>query len=320
MNWLQKIATEDLVHEFRRRWDEIKQLKDTTMQGLMKQNPPDTYYDQIRQDAEVSTQTLPLYESLVQWMASQASLIQDPQLAERWNSQMTSIQENMTMYREQIVSSQAPWNPNDHNLEEVLEWYADNGIDIRPVLAEFGVNYEEVEFPKAKVLVFSTDATYVYEDGSIMEAHEWVNNAEPLEYYESEPDDDFWQHNLQGFVLYHATPNENVESIMREGLNPMNRTRGIANRSTGSAVFTSDNPDDIDSYGEVVIAIDVGAMQADGYTPAVAQEEPIEEQNLKGNLAHQLGLEDYSWDVESGISETTYIFYDSIPPKYLRVE
>ena len=106
--------------------------------------------------------------------------------------------------------------------------------------------------------------------------------------------------------------------IMRDGLNPMNETRGISNKSTGSAVFTSDNPEDTDSYG-VAIEINVGAMQADGYMPYVTQEEPVEEKNAKERMANMVGLEDFNWEVEGGIYETTYIFHDAIPAKYLRV-
>lgn len=320
-NWLKKIASQELAQEYSRRWEEIRQKKNNMAMHLIKENPPDTYYEQIIQDAQVIQQALPMYESLLQWMSSQDSMIQDSQFNHQWQKTKLNLQENIKLSQEQIVSSQQPWNPSEYNVDEVIEWYADNGMDIRSVLQEFGIEYEEIQFTNNQVLVYSTpDDTFVYEkDGSITEAYQWVIDAEPLNYFDPNPDDHFWQDNLQGFVVYHATPQENVELIMREGLGAKNETRGIENRNTGDAVFVSDNPEDIDSYGDVVISIDVGAMQADGYMPNVAQEDPIEEKILKERLAHRIGLRDYNYEVESGISETTYVFYGSIPAKYLKL-
>lgn len=313
MNWLQKLANEELIQEYARRWDAIKAQK----KALTPQQVAPGYYEQVQQDAEVTRQLLPAYQDLVEWMTSQSHLIPDP----RWAQQIASIQESMQMYQSQVTDAQAPWNPSEHDLDEVLEWYSDNSMDIIPVLDEFGADYEEVVFPKSKILVFETGTgTYVYEDESITEANEWVNDAEPMEYYKTETDEEFWKHNLQGFVVYHATPEENIESIMANGLEEMDKTRGIENRSTGSAIFTSDNPHDIDSYGSVIIEINVGAMQADGYMPHVAHEEPIQEKFGKERLANQIGLEEFYWEVESGIAETTYVFYGAIPPKYLSIQ
>jgi len=321
VNWLERTASQELVQEFSRRWEEIRRQKNDLAMRLIKENPPNTYYEQVQQDSQVLQQVLPMYELLAEWMISQVSAIQDPQFVYRWKSQLISLQKDIVSYKDDITASQESWNPNDYNVDEVIEWYTDNGMDIRPVLQEFGIEYEEVQFPKKKVLVYSTpDDTLIYEeDGSITEAHEWINDVEPFNYYEPEPDDHFWRDSLKGFYVYHATPQENVKSIMRNGLGLQSRTRGIENRYTGPAIFTSDNPEDIDSYGDTVIEINVGAMQADGYMPYVAQEEPIEDKNLRERMAHKIGLEDYYGYVESGISETTYVFYDSIPAKYLKI-
>jgi hypothetical protein len=319
-NWLFRLANQDLANEFNTRWQAISDQKSQIAKALFEQNPPQSYYEQLQQDAEALRQVMPLRQQALEWMETQTSLIQDPGFLKRWTGQIEYLRQMAQTDQEQIQESQAPWNPSDHSLDDVLEWATDTGLDIIPILDEYSVEYEEVEFPKAKVLVFETaKGTYVHENGYITEAHEWVNDAEPLDYYEPEPDDHFWQGNLQGYVVYHATSSENAESIMREGLAETDDTRGIANRSTGSAVFTSESPDDISAYGDVVIAIDVGAMQADGYMPYVAKEEPIEEQQWKESLAHQLGLEDYYWEVDSDISPTTLIFYGAIPAKYLSV-
>ena len=99
----------------------------------------------------------------------------------------------------------------------------------------------------------------------------------------------------------------------------MNKTRGISNRSTGAAVFTSDVPP-IAGY-EVVLEIDIGQMKADGKQLSVSKEEPLEEEDAKEALAHKLGIENYYGESYSsdGLDHGTVIFYGSIPPQYIRV-
>ena len=136
-----------------------------------------------------------------------------------------------------------------------------------------------------------------------------------------EEDEDFWN-NIEGGVLYHATPSENVPQIMQEGLTPQNQTRGMSNRNTPSGVFMSNNPDDIHSYGDVVIEIDVGKMKDDGYMPRTSRESPIEEASYRSMLANLVGIEDSDFTNElygEGVYDTTQIFYEGIPPKYLKV-
>ena len=41
------------------------------------------------------------------------------------------------------------------------------------------------------------------------------------------------------FPLYHATTQDHVEDILEHGLESRNQTRGLNNRSVGSAVFTT---------------------------------------------------------------------------------
>jgi hypothetical protein len=74
---------------------------------------------------------------------------------------------------------------------------------------------------------------------------DWIYNVSEYELPEwgLEPVDfntTFW---ARPYELYHATPDENVESIQAEGIGAMNKTRGITNRSVGQAVFTSADPE-----------------------------------------------------------------------------
>jgi len=123
-----------------------------------------------------------------------------------------------------------------------------------------------------------------------------------------------------GTYLYHATDPANLDSIKRKGLSAASETRTMSNRNMGAAVFTSWNEHAISSYGELVIAIDVGMMKADKYMPQVSKEEPFEDVEMRSSLAHKLGLEyeGYSeYESSEGLSQETVAIYGNIPPRYL---
>lgn len=132
--------------------------------------------------------------------------------------------------------------------------------------------------------------------------------------------EEFWD-GADGLVLYHATDPDNVEDILRDGLSPRSDSRAMSNRNIGSAVFMGTSPETISSYGDAVIAIDVGAMKANGYMPRASQEEPFEKAHMKEALAHKLGIEEYDATDEyyrnEGLSEDTVVFFGPIPPQYL---
>lgn len=136
-----------------------------------------------------------------------------------------------------------------------------------------------------------------------------------LEKYIQLPDfnRDFWEHPP---ALYHGTSEDSWKEIQAEGLLPMAETRGIANRGTGSAVFTSLDVDVPAEYGDVIIQIDTAAMKRDGLTPEVGLETPIVEHELRSAMAHLLRTE-YEGDIEAGISGDTVVLYGSVPAKYL---
>jgi hypothetical protein len=163
----------------------------------------------------------------------------------------------------------------------------------------------------------------------IKEATEWIWSIldSQLDQYIGEDNEDFnekfWKDVCTPYgnnKLYHATRSKNINEIKARGLLKMNKSRGINNKSTGNAVFTSLDETAIDSYGEIIIKINMCQMKKDGYMPEVSMEKPIEEAKLRNQLAWKIGIEEfdaidgYSSD---GLFETTVVIYGDIPPKYL---
>lgn len=206
--------------------------------------------------------------------------------------------------------------------------------EIEMLLNQFGFDWEEVKL-KAEVIITvkfkgsGVDDVYLitdFEDPSIEEAKAWVSEIfdHNLQSYVEYPDfeQDFWKDAGNGSVLYHATDPEYKEDILKHGLKMMNKTRSMSNRSMGSAVFTSDDPDSIAGYGPLVFEIDIGQMKNDGYMPPVSMEEPLEDAKARDLLAWKLGVRDYNavseYDWE-GLADNTVAIYGDIPPKYLKV-
>ena len=131
----------------------------------------------------------------------------------------------------------------------------------------------------------------------------------------------FWEHPS---TLWHATPDENVQSILKNGLGRRSDTRGLTNRSVGAAVFTTTEPEELatGSYGDNHIEIDCAAMKADGYTPTVTQEPEVEEYEFKRALLWKVGAEEQADRLEHGsdMSPNTVIVHGDIPPKYLKLD
>ncbi len=165
-------------------------------------------------------------------------------------------------------------------IEECVSLY-ENPVLFK-VLEKNGFSVDEVSFPgEQRVLLVETESEkFVVEDKSIYEANEWIHSKslwDLQDYYPEPEEESFWNNVYPGTVLYHATPDDNVESINANGLKVMDKSRGIANRGTGAAVFASENIEEIDSYGANVYEINMGLMKQDGYCPTVEREEPIAE-------------------------------------------
>lgn len=211
----------------------------------------------------------------------------------------------------------------------------DTGLSVKQILDHYDIPYKEISFPKNEnrqmdpiISVNFENNTYIIEDYSseypqVREANDWIWRINdmylPMYFYIEEKD--FWSGVGNYFKVYHGTKKENIELIKRNGLLVKKDTRGLSNRHTPPAVFASLDPSGTESYGDVVIDIDLAAMKKDGYTPPIEQEEPVITSQLREALAHLIGLEDYSYyEEDSGISSETIVIFGNIPPKYLSFE
>ena len=202
--------------------------------------------------------------------------------------------------------------------------------ELQSVLFNYGIkDIDEVVFEKVKEKIWTfdyngklylTDLSFPYP--SFENAEEWVYNiGENAWQYVDYKDfgEDFWENVTEGETLYHGTYEDRIEDIMREGLSPMDKTRGIENRSTGSAIFTSSSAEVASEYYPIVLEINIGQMKADRYMPRVSKEGPVDESETLQALAYKIGLEDFYVDYEQGLDPETIIFYGNIPAKYLRI-
>jgi hypothetical protein len=147
-------------------------------------------------------------------------------------------------------------------------------------------------------------------------------HGEEQDYFDHDPEqrfnDGFWD---SPGPLYHGT--DDPDAVMEEGIGPRSETRGLNNRGVGAAVFTSGEPEAIESYsgcrGCGLVEIDTGAMKRDGYTPRVSQEPEVLEQDLLDSIAHRLGLEYEIEYGDAGIDPATVIIHGPVPARYLRL-
>lgn len=201
-----------------------------------------------------------------------------------------------------------------------------NSVDDAPThLNKWQYNWEWIDFPTGvKIIVITINHNLYVFDGSFTEATQWVMDISDfyLDDYFPMPEENFWdQIGEQEYKVYHATTEDNINNIMKYGLLPKNKTRGITNRGFPAAIFASDTYEDILNYGDVHMEIDVGQMKADGYMPDVFKEEPVTEAKQRETIAWRIGLRDFCTNDEiynDGIRESTVIFMGAIPPKYLK--
>lgn len=297
---------------------------------VLRNTPTETYYEQ----AMIDYQEDQIRQQMkIKWLNILKSKLPEVQITGD-TSLISNIQKEIVNTENYIQELFSDSPPNKAEMDayfdkEVFEFYADIDTNVNehivPLMDINDVSYEFHTFPTGKqILSVDIDGQmYVVEQSENRifydEAENWIDSAaeNPEEYYEN-PEKDFWADVGTGCSLYHMTAQENLPLIKIKGLLPMDTTRGISNRNTGSAVFTSDNPDDIDSYGDVLIEIDVGKMKTDGYMPYVGIEEPVQEAEIKNSLANAIGLYDYEAEHDSDLSPTTIIIYGPIPPKYLK--
>lgn len=212
-------------------------------------------------------------------------------------------------------------NSDQLNNVEAIQNLLDNCKDIKE--SENALEQHNFQFKTIKdiIVVYLNNKTYIIDDGlRIRNADEWIwrMHSWTIDEYINYPDfnEQFWNN---PYSVLHATSKENWDAIKKEGLVKKDRTRGIENRSTGLAIFTSENIEEIYSYGDIVIEINAPLMKSDGYMPQVNREEPVIRAEKMEALAHLIGLNDFFVEVESGIRSSTIIFFGNIPPKYLKV-
>ena len=239
------------------------------------------------------------------------------------------IQEVQSTKPEADHSFSEEWFSDDW--KEDVEYKAKTEVDMFNILKFNSLNYDVIAFPKmkekiiyveeeAKVIDYSVKNNQIF--ANISDAQEWIDGISELylDDYLEIPETDPWE-NLETCTAYHGTTIENAELIMKEGLGQRNETRGLTNRSTGSAVFLSESYDNTQYYYDVVIEVDLCQMAEDGYTPRIEKEAPYAEAQLRSQLAHKIGFENYMADEGQGdgIYGDTIVVFGDIPPKYLNI-
>ena len=217
----------------------------------------------------------------------------------------------------------------DLTIEETIE-DAQSLQELMNILNQMFDDYEEITFPNGENIIIA----YLNGDSHIIEiddnnfelkdTEEWLNDkvfSGVVYQYVNETDfsKEFWDGVSEGYSLYHGTYEDRVDDILKDGIGARDETRGLSNRSTGSAVFTSSQPETAYYSYDNVFKIDVGAMKRDGYMPQTSMEEPFDEAEQVDALANKIGLEDYRHEVEQGLDPETIIFYGSIPSQYLEL-
>jgi hypothetical protein len=234
--------------------------------------------------------------------------------------------------RSQYLDNRSPYKLTPPSLEEYDFKDAINDCEtdseLENILKHFASNYEIISFSSGekiisavvdtKHMIISTGGYY-----KTYEPQEWIQNivsyGNVSDYVDARDfSKEFWDGIDGDYFVYHGTSEENLPNILKRGLEPRDETRGINNRSTGAAVFTSETPEEAAYSYDKVLSINVGAMKQNGYMPFVSQEGPVEECEMEETLAHKIGIEDYYCEYEQGLSPTTIIFYGKIPAKYLK--
>jgi hypothetical protein len=204
---------------------------------------------------------------------------------------------------------------------------------LKNILDSRVIPYKETDLSdfNVKVLSFEVDGQIFITDVEYIDIEEIRNFLPSLSLRQSSIEDYFnrvfgspWMIDFNNFGYdgdqygYHVTDTEKIESIMRDGLQPKNNTRGISNRGVGAAVFISVG---FPTYsGEVMLRIDIPGMMHDNYLPDASLEPDVVEKLVMEHIASRLGDRQYQYDLESGTEMNTIIVYGVIPPKYIKIE
>ena len=226
------------------------------------------------------------------------------------------------------------------DLWEAIEWANDGYLEPDEVEA---LKAEIEKHPRVRVRAldevledtFLVKGHVVIVDGDdfkVLSPSQWV--ADEMESFRSDSIKDKVEYMLaerfnedfqEGPVtLWHATPSENLDSILKNGLRAESVTRVLTNRSVGAAIFTSDNEEAAlyGPYGDAVLEIDCKAMKRDGVSFYVEQEPAVIESEAASVLASAVGATDFDWHLFSDGADdpsTVILHIARVPPKYLRV-
>ena len=236
-------------------------------------------------------------------------------------------QESFGFAKDDSTLEPSPKLYHSYKSRDTLESLMDEStgyLAVESNLIKFDYKWRLVKFPSGDrvVVVQINNDTYIVDDfvhPSVMEVHDWLYmlGMDDLEGYypDTKFSTGFWR--TKG-NLYHGTTEEGAVGILENGLEPKAKSRGIENRNMGTAVFMSDNPEEPAYYYPVVLEINVTAMHADGFMPEMVQETPVREAELRDAVANAIGLSEFQSEYEAGISPTTVICTERIPPKYIR--
>lgn len=214
------------------------------------------------------------------------------------------------------------WSEHNPNIDhDPLSNPPDPTVDMHRGIQARTAAYEPFTFPTGKQVNVDWDRGTIQhpEDPETEETFdEFMNNLgwrhSPADYAPyPDPHADFWR---QPQVVYHGTDEENIPTIMQEGLRPSNKTRGVQNRGIGAAVFTTPTASTAQYHYGPVLAIDAPRMKADGYMPQVGSD-GFDDAWHKEAVAHALGHEWYDEGNYGGEDPDTVVFHDHIPPQYL---
>jgi len=198
------------------------------------------------------------------------------------------------------------------------EYYTDRYLE------DYLMDFEENEIEDAKK---NFKVKYEKED-----VYEFVTNLDINELEELVPEQDLYVADgklTDVSLVYHQTEpkryqteEELIQGIIEEGLQT-GYGSGINNRGE-SAVFTSQEIDEMNTYGYIIIEINIKNMKQDGYITSedLSFEPDITEYHQRTSIDYALlgGSESNEYDAPSqDISEYTVLIRKDIPSKYIQI-
>ena len=222
-----------------------------------------------------------------------AEYLEDQEVAEIADNEAYDIEEDLTNTKASIPALLKKWNLKGHPVDKDYVFEEAGGY--------FIIRGREV-FPVDKLIDDVAQYYKEFPEYAAMEQH---------------LSDEFWKFPE---ILYHATPCENKDDILKQGLNAGWGT-GMTNRHT-RGVFTSTELDGyIDSYGDCKFAIDTMKMKQAGDMPLVQKEPEVFEYLVAQSIGHRYGISVSRWvDSSGGMDHNTWIIDGGVGPEYLTLE